>query len=126
MKFTESIRITSHHTMSIGQFLSRHDLVGRFTEVESAIDWLAGEFLPEAGINESYEDWVARQVGQILATNLLCDTMAGSAHVARKVSHIELDDLDKRYLFNTLGQHPEVRRIWGSLIELPEAFGIAA
>ena len=121
MKFTESIRITSHHTMSIGQFLSRHYLVRRFTEVESAIDWLAGEFLPEADINESYENWIVRQVSQILTCNLLCDTMAGAAHVARKVCGIELDELDRRYLVNTLGQHPEVRRIWGSLIELPEA-----
>ena len=121
MKFTESIRITSHHTMSIGQFLSRHDLVRKFTEVESAIDWLAGEFLPEADINESYENWIVRQVGQILTYNLLCDTMAGAAHVARKVCSIELDEQDRRYLVNTLGQHPEVRRIWGSLIETSEA-----
>ena len=121
MKFTESIRITSHHYMSIGQFLSRHDLVRKFTEVESAIDWLAGEFLPEADINESYENWIARQVSQILGCNLLSDTMAGASHVARKVSGIELNELDRRYLVNTLGQHPEVRRIWGSLIETPEA-----
>jgi len=126
MKFTESVRITNHHAMSVGQFLSRHDLVGRFTETESAIDWLAGEFLTEADVNESYENWIARQVGQILAVSLLCDTMAGSAHVARKVSRIEFDELDRRYLVNTLGQHPEVRRIWGSMVELPEAFGIAA
>ena len=121
MKFTESIRITSHHTMSIGQFLSRHDLVRKFTEEESAIDWLAGEFLPEADINESYENWIVRQVSQILTCNLLSDTMAGASHVARKVSGIEFNELDRRYLVNTLGQHPEVRRIWGSLIETPEA-----
>ena len=126
MKFTESIRITSHHSMSIGQFLSRHDLVRKFTEIESAIDWLAGEFLPEADINESYEDWVVRQVSQILGCNLLADTMAGDSHIARKVSGIELSPEDKRYLVNVLGEHREVRRIWGSLIEIPEAFGIAA
>jgi len=126
MKFTESIRITSHHAMPLGQFLSRHDLVSKFTEIESAIEWLAGEFMPEADVHESYEDWIARQVSQILSCNLLSDTMAGSAHVARKVAHIEFDDLDRRYLVNALGQHPEVRRIWGSLVKLPEAFGIAA
>lgn len=126
MKFTESIRITSHHTMSLGQFLSQHDLVRGFTEVESAIDWLAGEFLPEADVNESYEDWIVRQVSQILGCNLLSDTMSGSAHIARRVAGIELDEMDRRYLVNTLGQHPEVRRIWGSLIKFPEAFGIAA
>lgn len=121
MKFTESTRITSHYTMSLGQFLSRHDLVRKFTEVESAIDWLVGEFLSEADVNESYEDWILRQVSQILSCNLLADTMAGGSHMARKVSGIEFDELDRRYLVNTVGQHSLVRQIWGSLIEVPEA-----
>ncbi len=126
MKYCETIRIHSRHNLNLQEFLKRHDLVEKQADGERLLDWLAGEFLPETEVDETFAKWIARQVTQILNTTLLHDTMTGSTHIARKVASVELDNADCEWLIKSLGQHRDVRRMWESILELPAAFGVAA
>ena len=116
MRHTESIKVHSAKAESIAEFLATNSLVKQLAEGVNPVDWLASEFLSDAGMEEGFGDWIARQVGAILETMLQCDTMSGSSHVAKKVSGVVLDRADQTWLLRTLGHHPEVLRVWRSML----------
>ena len=118
MQYAETIRIQSVHSMPVAEFLSSSEQV-KEQAVESRqtpIDWLAGQFLPDAEIDEGFGDWIARQVSTILQTALLGDTMSGSSHVAKKVSNVVIGPEDCDWLVRTLGHHPAVLCVWRSMV----------
>ena len=117
MKYTETIRIQVSRTQSIIEFLTMNSLVKQLAEGVSPIDWLADQFLPNAGREEGFGDWIARQVGAILETTLQRDTMSGSSHVAKKISGVVLDPDDRDWLVRTLGHHPAVLAVWRSMLQ---------
>jgi hypothetical protein len=96
--------------------LVTNGLVKQLAEGVSPVDWLASEFLPDAGREEGFGDWVARQVGAILETVLQRDTMSGCNHVAKKVSGVVLSQDDQNWLVRTLGRHPGVLGVWRSML----------
>ena len=118
MQYAETIRIQSYHSMPITEFLSSSALVKLQADEsgQTPIDWLAGQFLPDAEIDEGFDDWIARQACTILQTALLRDTMSGSSHVAKKVLNVVLGPEDCDYLIRTLGHHPAVLRVWRSMV----------
>ena len=116
MQHTETITTRSRPSMPIAEFLATDGTVKQQAEGEDPIDWLASQFLPDAGMKEGYQDWIARQVVQILETVLLSDTVQDCRHIARKVSSVELSAEDKNWLFKALGHHPEVLAVWRSLL----------
>jgi hypothetical protein len=121
MRYTETIRIQTSSTQPIAEFMAMNQLVRQQAAEngQTHLDWLAGQFLPDAGLEEGFGDWIARQAGAILETALLCDTMSGASHVARKISGVVLSWEDRDWLVRTLGRHPVVLGIWRSM--LPEA-----
>lgn len=115
MKYVETITIRSRQSMPIAEFLETNETVKQQAEGEDPIDWLASQFLPDAGREEGYGDWIVRQVAQILETALLHDAMRDGRHVARKVTGVELTADDRAWLFQALGHHPVVLAVWRTM-----------
>ena len=115
MRYTETTTTRSRQTMPIAEFLEANETVKQQAEGEDPIDWLASQFLPDADRAEGYQDWIARQVVQILETALLSDTMRDGRHVARKISGVEIAAADKSWLFSALGHHPTVLAVWRTM-----------
>ena len=116
MRYVETITTRSRQSMPIAEFLATSNLVKQLAEGVNPVDWLASEFMPDAGGEEGFGDWIARQVGAILETKLKRDTMSGASHVAKKVSGVVMDPADQTWLLRTLGHHPEVLRVWRSML----------
>ena len=115
MQHTETITTRARPSMPIAEFLATDGTVKQQAEGEDPIDWLASQFLPDAGMKEGYQDWIARQVVQILETALLDDAMRDGRHVARKVTGVELTADDRAWLFQALGHHPSVLAVWRTM-----------
>ena len=115
MQHTETITTRSRQTMPIAEFLETNGTVKQQAEGENPIDWLASQFLPDADRDEGYQDWIVRQVVQILETALLSDAVRDGLHVARKISGVEIAPEDKVWLFRALGHHPEVLAVWRTM-----------
>ena len=115
MKYVETITTRSRPSMPIAEFLETNGTVKQQAEGENPVDWLASQFLPDAGMKEGYQDWIARQVAQILETALLSDTVQDGRHVARKVSGVQISPEDRDWLFSALGHHSEVLAVWRSM-----------
>ena len=116
MRYTETTTIRCCRAMPIAEFLQMNELVREQAGAERPLDWLAGQFLPDAEPTEAYDGWIARQVCAILHTTLLRDTVSGLSHISRKVSGVEITTGDKAWLFSVLGHHPEVLRVWRSML----------
>ena len=116
MRHIEITTIRCCRTMPIAEFLETNGTVKQQAEGENPIDSLASQFLPDAGRDEGYQDWIARQVVQILETVLLFDTVQDGRHVAKKITGVEIAAEDKKWLFQALGHHPEVLRVWRSML----------
>ena len=117
MRYTETTTIRCSRTMPIAEFIQTNELVREQAGAEGSLDWLAGQFLPDAEPTESYDAWIARQVGAILSTTLLRDTVNGSSHIARKVAGVEIGPEDRAWLFQALGRHPAVLATWRSMLQ---------
>ena len=117
MKYTETIRINSYHAMPVAEFLENNELVKQQAAEsgQTPVDWLAGQFLPDADLDENFGDWIVRQACSILQVGLLRDTMSGSSHVAKKVSNMVLTPEDRDWLIRTLGRHSAVLKVWRSM-----------
>ena len=117
MQYAETIRIHSHHSMPVAEFLENNELAKQQAAEsgQTPVDWLAGQFLPDADLDENLGDWIVRQACSILQVGLLRDTMSGSSHVAKKASNIVLVPEDRDWLIRTLGRHPAVLRVWRSM-----------
>ena len=115
MKYVETITTRSRQTMPLSEFLETNGTGKQQAEGENPVDWLASQFLPDAGMKEGYQDWIARQVVQILETALLDDAMRDGRHVARKVTGVELTADDRAWLFQALGHHPSVLAVWRTM-----------
>ena len=117
MKYTETLRINSYHAMPVAEFLEHTELVRQQAadSGQTPLDFLAGQFLPDADLDENFGDWIVRQACSILQVGLLRDTMSGSSHVAKKVSNIVLAPEDINWLIRTLGRHPAVLKVWRSM-----------
>ena len=115
MKYVETITTRSRPSMPIAEFLETNGTVRQQAEAENPADWLASQFLPDADRAEGYQDWIVRQVVQILETALLSDTVRDGRHVARKIAGVEIAAEDRGWLFSALGHHPAVLAVWRSL-----------
>ena len=117
MQYAETIRIHSTHSMSVAEFLEKNELVKQQAtdSGQTPLDFLAGQFLPDADLDENFGDWIVRQACSILQVALVRDTMSGSSHVAKKVSNIFLAPEDRDYLIRTLGRHSAVLKVWRSM-----------
>ena len=115
MQYTETITTRSRQTMPLAEFLETNETVKQQAEGEPPIDWLASQFLPDADRDEGFQDWIARQVAQILETALLSDAVPDGRHVARKITGVEIAAEDKKWLFQALGHHPEVLAVWRTM-----------
>ena len=116
MRYTETTTIRCCRAMPLAEFLQTNELVREQAGAEKPLDWLAGQFLPDAEPTEAYDAWIARQVGAILRTTLLRDTVNGSSHIARKVASMEIAPEDRAWLFQALGHHPVVLAVWRSML----------
>lgn len=115
MRYIETTAIRCCRTMSIAEFIQTSELVREQAGAERPLDWLAGQFLPDAAMNEPYDAWIARQAISILSTTLLRDVVNGSAHIAHKVAGVEITTEDKVWLFKVLGHHPAVLAVWRTM-----------
>lgn len=115
MRYNEITTIRCSRTMPIAEFIQTNELVREQVGAEGPLGWLANQFLPDADRAEEYQDWIARQVAQILETALLADTVQDGRHVARKVSGVQISPEDRGWLFSALGHHPVVLAVWRSM-----------
>ena len=115
MHYTETTTTRSSQSMPLAEFLETNGTVKQQAESENPIDWLASQFLPDAGRDEGYQDWIARQAAQILETALLSDAMRNGRHVARKITGVEIAAEDQKWLFQALGHHPAVLAVWRTM-----------
>ena len=83
MQYTETIRVQVSGNQTIAEFLATNSLVKQLADGANPVDWLADQFLPDAGRAEGYGDWIVRQAEAILGSALLRDTMSGDTHVAK-------------------------------------------
>lgn len=116
MQYTETIRVQVSGNQTIAEFLATNSLVKQLADGANPVDWLADQFLPDAGRAEGYGDWIVRQAEAILGSALLRDTMSGDTHVAKKVAGVVLCPEDRDWLVHTLGRHPEVLRVWRGML----------
>ena len=116
MRYTETIKVHSAKAEPIAEFLATNSLVRQLADGANPVDWLADQFLPDAGREEGYGDWIVRQTEAILGSALLRDTMSGDTHVAKKISGIVLGEDDRDWLVRTLGHHPAVLAVWRSML----------
>jgi len=117
MQYTETIRVQVSGNQTIAEFLATNSLVKQLADGANPVDWLADQFLPDAGRAEGYGDWIVRQAEAILGTELMRDTMSGDTHVAKKISGIVLGEDDRDWLVHTLGRHPAVLAVWRGLVQ---------
>ena len=117
MRYTETTTIRCCRTMPLAEFIQTNELVREQAGAEGPLDWLAGQFLPDATMDEPYDAWIARQAISILSTTLLRDTVNGSTHIARKVAGVEITPEDRDWLVRTLGRHPAVLAVWRGLVQ---------
>ena len=117
MRYTETIKVHSAKAEPIVEFLATNSLVKQLADGANPVDWLAGQFLPDAGREEGYGDWIARQAQAIMESALLRDTMSGDTHVAKKVTGIVLGEDDRDWLVRTMGRHPAVLAVWRSMLQ---------
>ena len=117
MRYTETTTIRCCRAMPLTEFLQTNELVREQAGAEKPLDWLAGQFLPDAEPTEAYDAWIARQVGAILSTTLLRDAVNGSSHIAWKVASMEIAPEDRAWLFQALGDHPAVLAVWRSMLQ---------
>lgn len=119
MRYTETIRVNSSKSEPVAEFLAKNQLVKQRAEEtgQTPIDWLADQFLPDAGRQEGFGDWITRQVCGILESELLKDSMNGTSHMARKVSGVEMSPEDRNWLVRTLGRHPVILGHWRSMLQ---------
>ena len=117
MQYAETIRIHSAHSMPVAEFLEKNELVRQqAAEIgQTPLDFLAGQFLPDANLDENFGDWIVRQACSTLQVALVRDTMSGSSHVAKRVSNMVLTPEDRGYLIRTLGRHPAVLKVWRAM-----------
>ena len=115
MRYNETTMTRSRQTMPVSEFLEMNGTVKQQAEGENPIDWLASQFLPDADRDEGYQDWIVRQVVQILETALLSDAVRDGRHVARKIAGVEIAAEDKAWLFRALGHHPTVLAVWRTM-----------
>ena len=117
MRYTETIKVHGAKTEPIAEFLATNGMVKQLAEGANPIDWMAGQFLPDAGREEGYGDWIVRQAEAVLESALLRDTMSGATHVAKKISGVVLGEDDRDWLVRTLGRHPAVLAVWRSMVQ---------
>ena len=117
MRYTETTTIRCCRAMPSTQFLPAAAPARAQAGAEKPLDWLAGQFLPDADPTEPYDAWIVRQVAAILRTTLLRDTVNGSSHIARKVASVEIAPEDRAWLFQALGHHPAVLAVWRSMLQ---------
>ena len=117
MRYTETTTIRCCRAMPLAEFIRTNELVREQAGAEKPLDWLAGQFLPDADPTEPYDAWIVRQVAAILRTTLLRDTVNGSSHIARKVASMEIAPEDRAWLFQALGHHPAVLAVWRSMLQ---------
>ena len=117
MRYTETTTIRCCRAMPLAEFIRTNELVREQAGAEKPLDWLAGQFLPDADPTEPYDAWIVRQVAAILRTTLLRDTVNGSSHIARKVASVEIAPEDRAWLFQALGHHPAVLAVWRSMLQ---------
>lgn len=117
MRYTETTTIRCYRAIPLAEFIRTNELVREQAGAEKPLDWLAGQFLPDADPTEPYDAWIVRQVAAILRTTLLRDTVNGSSHIARKVAGFELTAEDRAWLFQALGHHPGVLAVWRSMLQ---------
>ena len=117
MRYTETTTIRCCRAIPLAEFIRTNELVREQAGAEKPLDWLAGQFLPDADQTEPYDAWIARQVAAILSTTLLRDTVNGSSHIARKVASMEIAPEDRAWLFQALGHHPAVLAVWRSMLQ---------
>ena len=115
MRYTETTTIRCYRVLPIGEFLQTNELVRQQAGAEKPLDWLAGQFLPDADRDEPFDGWIARQACAILHTTLLRDAMNGPSHISRKVFSVEIAPEDKAWLFKAFGHHPAVLAVWRTM-----------
>lgn len=117
MQYAETIRIHSAHSMPVAEFLEKNEMVKQQAadSGQTPLDFLAGQFLPDANLDENFGDWIVRQACSTLQVALVRDTMSGSSHVAKRVSNMVLTPEDRGYLIRTLGRHPAVLKVWRAM-----------
>ena len=117
MQYAETIRIHSAHSMPVAELLEKNEMVKQQAadSGQTPLDFLAGQFLPDANLDENFGDWIVRQACSTLQVALVRDTMSGSSHVAKRVSNMVLTPEDRGYLIRTLGRHPAVLKVWRAM-----------
>ncbi len=119
MQCIHEVKITRRVNMPVLEFLaSCHELIQKAGECRlSVLDYLAGCFLPVLMEGESREDWIIRQVEEILESELVHDEMgrhsnARPAHFHHRTRNVRMSDEDRGYLAEMLSNHPDVQACW--------------
>lgn len=120
MRFRLRHTTTEHREQSLADFLFTGDLASAVCEqLDSSpgallLDHLVANRWP----GESFEDWLLRQVREILTAHVQTDDWRegegdqGGTRTQRTLEGIELGDEDRAWLMSRFARHPEVLLIW--------------
>ena len=79
-------------------------------------DFMASEFVAEIEKDESYPDWVVRQVKAVLETRLMADEYKelpdGQRHTAGRIAKVEFGEDDMRWILGTFANRADVQETW--------------
>lgn len=125
MQFTEKISITQHQRMPIERFLQTHPSLLQLADdgKMSAMEFIADGFLPDMLPGEGCDEWVVRQVQEVLNTQLWRDMVEGyeqdgqGMHVCRHVEQVEFDAIDQQFIVTFFGSMPEVQAMWRQMTQ---------
>lgn len=88
----------------------------------SVVDFVAGGFLSVRLPDEAYDEWVARQIEEVLEVELMHDEVGrssrqGAAHVCQRVRSVQISNEDWAYMMNSFGTHPDVIACWNAAVD---------
>lgn len=117
MQYTHELTLRRRITVPFAKFLANDALLQRKAAEQhmSAVDTVAAAFIPEALVDETYPDWILRQVKEILETELLHDEMGwlkatNPSRCSQRVRSVQITENDLPVLMKTFGEHPDVVR----------------
>ena len=122
MKCIDETKITRRRDMPLMTYLSSSGLLlQKARELRlKPVDYIANEFLAVRLEDEAYDDWVARQIQEILEVELMHDEIGrssrkGAAHFSQRVRSVQISLADRVQMMNAFGKHPVVLACWDAI-----------
>ena len=124
MKYVERLRMSYRMIMSFEEFM-RQDPTLQWLAEEADLTpegFIISEIMPAALHGEDFQDWLLRNIRDVLESRLWRDSSegygdAGGMHFCRNVNGIEFSTQDREFILRTFGDDPDVKKAWRDAVD---------